>query len=108
MTPLLTLVASAAQVLRTRQRANVLDIDAAQLIAVVLAAGSLLLAAFLAACVVGLGRQIPASDLAVHVTASTLDVSVQITIRTLFHVTRCLAGVRITCASEGDFNGGRA
>lgn len=33
-----------------------LDVDAAQLIAVVLTAGSLLLAAFLAARVVGLGR----------------------------------------------------
>lgn len=108
MTSLLALVASTAQVLRTRQRADVLNIDAAQLIAVVLATGSLLLATFLAARVVGLGRQVSASDLAVHVTASALDVSVQVTIRTLFHVTRCLAGVWITCASEGDFNGRRA
>lgn len=100
MTSLLALVPAAAQGLRTRQRTDVLDVDAAQLVAVVLAAGPLLLAAFLAARVVGLARQVLASDLAVHVTASALDVSVQVAFRALPHVTRCLADVRITCVSE--------
>lgn len=81
-----------------------LDVDATQLIAVVFTARSFLLAAFLAARVVGFARQVPASDLAVHVTASALDVSVQVAFRTLPHVTRCLADVRITCVNEQKFD----
>lgn len=100
MTSLLALVPTTAQGFRTRQRTDVLDVDAAQLIAIVFTARSLLLAAFLAARVIGLGRQISAGDLAVHVTASALDVGVQFTFRTFSHVTRRLAGVRITCVSE--------
>lgn len=104
MTSFLALVPTAAQSLRTRQRTDVLDIDATQLIAVVLTAGSLLLAAFLTACIIGLGRQILTSNLTVHITASALDIGVQVTFWTFSHVTRYLAGVRITCVSERKSN----
>lgn len=87
VTSLLALVPTTAQGLRTRQRTDVLNVDAAQLIAVVLTARSLLLAAFLTARVVGLSRQIPASDLTIHVTASALNIGVQVTFRTFSHVT---------------------
>lgn len=56
MTSLLALVSTAAQGLRTRQRTDVLNVNAAQLITIVFTAGSLLLATFLTACVISLGR----------------------------------------------------
>jgi len=77
-----------------------LDVNAAQLITVVFTTGSLLLAAFLAARVIGFARQILASDLAVHVTASAFDISSQVAFRTFPHVTRCLADVWVTYVSE--------
>lgn len=52
-----------------------LDVDAAELIAIVLAARSLLLAALLATRVVSLARQVSAGDLTVHVTTSALDIA---------------------------------
>lgn len=90
------LVPTAAQRLRTRQRADVLDVDAAQLIAIVLAAGTFLLATLLAARVVSFTGQVLAIDLAVHVTASALDIGVQVALRTFVDVARCLAHVWIT------------
>lgn len=72
-----------------------LDVDTAQLITVVLAARSFLLAALLATCVVGLTFQIPASDFPIHITTPTLDVAGQVAFRTFTHVTRCFASMRI-------------
>lgn len=77
-----------------------LDVDAALLIAVVLAAGSLLLAALLAACVIGLAGQVSTGDFSIHVTASTLDIGAQVAVWTFVHVTKRLACVRITCARK--------
>lgn len=102
MTSLFALVSAAAQSLRTRQRTDVLDVDATQLIAIVFAARPLLLAALLATRVIGFACQISAGDLPVHVTASTLDVAAQVALRTLTHVTWCFAGVRITCTRRRD------
>lgn len=80
------------------------NVDAAQLITIVLAAGSLLLAAFLAARIIGFACQVLAINLAVHVTATALDISVQVTFRAFPHVTRCFADVRITCVNEQKFD----
>lgn len=95
VTSLLTLVATAAQSFRARQRAYVLDVDAAQLIAVVLAARSLLLATLRTTRVVGLAGQIPAGNLAIHVAATALDLRAQVALGTIAGMTRHLAGVRI-------------
>lgn len=69
-----------------------------------LAAGSFLLATFLTARVVGFTRQLFASDLAVHITASALDIGIQVAVRTVADVARCLADVWITCANESVYN----
>lgn len=75
-----------------------LDVDATQLIAIMLAARSFLLATLLAACVVGFTCQILASDLAIHITASALDIGVQVAVRTFIDMARCFADMWITCA----------
>ena len=53
-----------------------IDVDAAQLITIMFTAGSLLLATFLAARVIGFACQVLASDLTVHVTATAFDISI--------------------------------
>lgn len=73
------------------------NVDTTKLIAIMLAAGSLFLAALLAARVIGLARQVSASNFPIHVTASAFHIGAQVTIRTFLHVTRRLTCVWITC-----------
>ncbi|EGI67666.1 hypothetical protein G5I_03711 [Acromyrmex echinatior] len=56
---------------------------------------SLLLAMLLRARIIGLTCQVLASDLAVHVTTTALDINVQVTFRAFPHVTWSLADIRI-------------
>jgi len=76
MTSILTFMSAAVQHLRTWQQANVFDINATQLVAVMFTAGSFLLAALFTARIIRLAYQISTSDFSIHVTTSAFHISI--------------------------------
>lgn len=89
MTCLIAFVFAAGQTVGAGHRAHVVDIDAAFLVAFVLAAAAFLCASFLAPCIVGAGRQVDAFHHLIHVTATTLDTRLLIAGRTIAVMTLC-------------------
>lgn len=87
MTGLVALVLAARQAVGARHRAHVVEVDAALLVALVLAAAALLCATLLASGVVGTGRQIDAFHHLVHVAAAALDARLLVAWRTWAVVT---------------------
>lgn len=89
MARLIAFVLAAGQTVGAGHRAHVIEIDAALLIAFVLAAATFLRASLLASCVIGPGREVDAFHHLIHVAAATLDTRLLIAWRAWSFVAFC-------------------
>lgn len=87
MTWLIAFVFAARQCIVTWHRADVVNVDAALLVALVFAAGAFLYTALFAASIVSSGRELAALNHLVHVTAAAFDGCLFVARRTITMVT---------------------